>query len=125
MLKDSILKFLKLDSLIEHVTGYVETRIELMKVEMQEEVSRVLSKALVFVVITAVMTLFILLFSMALAFKVAESLGAFGGFAAVAGFYLLIGVATFIFRDSISEKLENTLQSVMKKPKKEISDPRD
>ena len=119
MLKDSLLKFLKLDSLVEHITGYVETRIELMKVEMQEEVSKVLSKALVFVVITAVMTLFILLFSMAVAFKIGNAIGAFGGFGIVAGFYFLIGLLTFLFRDSISEKLENKLQDVMKKTKKQ------
>lgn len=118
MLKDTILKFLKMDTLVEHVTGYVETRIELMKVEMKEEVSKVLSKALVFVVITAVLTLFVLLISMAAAYKLGELVGNFGGFAITAGVYLLVGLVMFLFRDPISEKLENKLQSIMKKSKK-------
>lgn len=107
-----------MDTLIEHVTGYVETRIELMKVEMQEEVSKVLSKALVFVIITAVLTLFVLLISMALAYKLGEVVGNFGGFAITAGIYLFIGLLTFFFRDQISEKLEDKFQSIMKKTKK-------
>jgi len=115
VLKDTILKFLKLDSLVENMTGYVEARIELMKVEMKEEVAKVLAKALIFVVLTAVFTLFILLISMAAAYKIGESLGTFGGFAVVAGFYLLIGVLVFLLRDSIAEKIDVRLQEIMKK----------
>jgi len=118
VLKDTLLKFLKLDTLVEHVTGYVEARISLMKVEMQEEVSKVLSKALVFVMITAVLTLFVLLISMAVAYKVGESLGAFGGFGVVAGFYLLVGLLILVFRDPISERIESKLQDIMKRTKK-------
>ena len=118
MLKDTVLKFLKLDSLVDHITGYVETRIELMKVEIQEGVSKVLSKALVSVVIIAFITLFVLLISMALAFKLGESVGAFGGFAIVAGFYFLIGLIAFLYRDAIAEKIEAKLQEVIKKTKK-------
>jgi uncharacterized membrane protein YqjE len=118
MIKDTLLKFLKMDSLVEHVTGYVETRIELMKVEVQEEVSKVLSKALVFVVIVSFLTLFVLLISMALAYKLGEIVGNFGGFAIIAGVYLLIGILMLIFRDSISDKIEESLQDVMKKAKK-------
>jgi uncharacterized membrane protein YqjE len=118
VLKDTVLKFLKLDSLVEHITGYVETRIELLKVEIQEGVSKVLSKALVSVVIIAFVTLFVLLMSMALAFKLGESVGAFGGFAIVAAFYFLIGLIAFFFRDALAEKVETKLQDVIKKMKK-------
>ncbi|MGC3948288.1 MAG: phage holin family protein [Chryseolinea sp.] len=109
---------MKLDSLIEHLTGFVETRIELMKVEVQEELARVLSRALVFIVIMAVLTLFVLLFSMAVSFKIGESLGYFGGFAIVGGFYLLIGLIIFAFRTRISEQMESKLEEIMKRKKK-------
>jgi uncharacterized membrane protein YqjE len=118
VLKDTILKFLKLDSLIEHLTGFVETRIELMKVEVQEEIARVLSRALVFIVILAVLTLFVLLFSMALSFKIGEHVGNFGGFAIVGGFYLLIGMIVLGFRTRISEQVENKLEEIMQRKKK-------
>jgi len=118
VLKDTVLKLLKLDSLVDHITGYVETRIELMKVEMQEAVSKTLSKALVVVVIIAFVTLFVLLISMALALKLGESMSAAGGFAIVAGFYLLTGIVAFLMRDTIAAKIETKLQEVIKKPKK-------
>jgi len=107
-----------MDSLIENITGYVEARIELMKIEMKEEVAKGLAKALVFIVMTAVFTLFILLISMAAAYKVGESVGTYGGFTIVAGFYLLVGLILYLFRNSITQKLEEQLEERMKKKKK-------
>jgi uncharacterized membrane protein YqjE len=118
VLKDTLLKFLKLDSLIDHITGYVEARIELMKIEMREELAKAVSKAIVYVVIVGVVMLFVLLISMAAAYKIAESVGTWGGFAIVACVYLLIGLLVFIFRDSITEKLESRFQEKLNKKKK-------
>jgi uncharacterized membrane protein YqjE len=117
VLKDSVLKFLKLDSLIENVTGYVEARIELTKIELKEDVAKTLSKVLLFMLMGAVFTLFIVLISVAVAHLLAQSVGAFGGFAIVAGFYLLISLLVFVFRDAIGEKLQGYLVEVMKKKK--------
>lgn len=118
VLKDSILKFLKLDTLIEHLTGFVETRIELMKLEIKEEVAKAMARVLILGLLMAVFTLFIMLMSMAVAFKIGESLGAFGGFAIVAGFYLLVGVLLVLMREGIREALEKQLGEIMKKKKK-------
>jgi len=118
VLKDTILKFLKMDSLIENITGYVETRIELLKIEMKEEVAKSLAKALVYAVILVLSTLFIFLISMAGAYKIGEAVGTFGGFAIVAGLYLLAGLLVFAFRNAITEKLEGQLQEKLKKKKK-------
>jgi uncharacterized membrane protein YqjE len=84
VLKDTFLKFLKMDSLIENITGYVETRIELLKIEIKEEIAKSLSKALVYVIIVGVVMLFVLLISMAGAYKIAEYVGMSGGFTIVA-----------------------------------------
>jgi uncharacterized membrane protein YqjE len=118
VLKDTILKFLKMDSLIENITGYVEARIELMKIEIKEEVAKGLAKSLVIVVMIAVLTLFVLLISMAVAYKMGESIGTFGGFAIVAGFYLFIGLLLYLFRNPITDRLEKKLEEKMKKRKK-------
>ena len=118
MLKDTILKFLKMDSLLDHLTGYVETRIELMKVEMREELAKAISKALVYVVIVSFVVLFILLISMAGAYKIAESMGTTAGFTIVAGIYLLMGILVYGFRNSITERLESRFQEKMNKKKK-------
>ena len=89
-----------MDSLIDNVTGYVEARIELMKIEIKEEVAKGLAKALVTVVMIAVFTLFVLLISVAVAYKVGESIGMFGGFAIVASFYLFLGLLVVPFPES-------------------------
>ena len=117
MLKDSILKFLKLDSLIENLTGYVESRIELTKMEIREEIAKGLSKVALFMLMGAVFTLFVILISVAVAHLIAKSVGAFGGFAIVAGFYLLLGLLLFAFKDAISEKLQDQIVENMKKKK--------
>ena len=118
MLKDTLLKFLKMDSLIESITGYVETRIELLKMDVKEEVSEGIAKALVYVAIVALVTLFVLLISMAGAYMIAEWVGTSGGFAIVAGVYLLLGLLVYAFRNSITETLENRFQETMNKKKK-------
>ena len=117
MLKDTLLKFLKLDSLIEHLTGYVETRIELTKLEIKEDIAKGLSKVLLFILMGAVLFLFIILISVAVAHLIAKSIGAFGGFAIVAGFYLLLGILLFAFREAITEKLQEQLVQIMNKKK--------
>lgn len=117
MLKDSILKFLKLDSLIENLTGYVETRIELTKMEIREDLAKALSNVLLFILLGVVFTLFVILISIALAHLIAKSIGAIGGFAVVAGFYLLLGLLMFAFRGAIIEKLQDQLVQIMKKKK--------
>jgi uncharacterized membrane protein YqjE len=117
VLKDSVLKFLKLDSLIENITGYVEARIELTKLEVKEDIAKSLSKALLFILMGVVFTLFIVLLSVAVAHLIARSVGPFGGFAIVAGFYLLVTLLLYAFRNAIGEKLQGHLIEIMKKKK--------
>jgi hypothetical protein len=117
VLKDSILKFLKLDGLIESLTGYIESRIELTKLEIKEDIAMGLAKVLLAILIGVVFCLFIILISIAVAHLIAESVGPFGGFAIVAGFYLIMGILVFAFRNVISEMLQDYLMKIMKKKK--------
>jgi hypothetical protein len=85
--------------------------------EIREEIAKGLSKVLLFMLMGAVFTLFIVLISVAVAHLIAKSIGAFGGFAVVAGFYLLLGLLLFAFKGAISEKLQEHFVHVMKKKK--------
>jgi uncharacterized membrane protein YqjE len=118
MLKETLLKFLKLDGLIDSLTGYVEARIALMKIEVREELANGLAKALVLVLIIALFTLFVCMMSFAVAYEIGESLGTFEGFAIVACFYLIVGLGLFLLRNPITEKLEKELGTKMGKKKK-------
>lgn len=117
MLKETLLKLLKLDGLIDNLTGYVEARIELMKIEIKEEAAKGMSKAIVLLVAMAILMLAVLLVSMAVAYKIGDSLGAFAGFGVVGGFYLIVGLSIYLLRNPISDLLEKRLDKKMKNKK--------
>ena len=66
-LKDKIFKLLRLDNLMDNLSGYVETRLELYKLEIREDVAKVLSKALIYGFIAILGMLFLVFFSVGLA----------------------------------------------------------
>jgi hypothetical protein len=117
VLKDSILKFLKVDSLVEHLTGYVETRIELMKWELKEDLAKVLAKVSVYLLLAFVLVLVIFFISTALAYKIGKYVGMSGGFAIVGGIYLLIALGLLFYRISIMNRIEKEVKEVMKQKK--------
>jgi uncharacterized membrane protein YqjE len=117
MFRDSISKFFKVDSLISNLTGYVETRIELVKVEMKEELSKGLSTVIVFLLLAFTFAVFIVFISIAIAIQISEYLGGFVGFALVSVFYLLVGIGLTLSRVKLIEKLERKISAVLKKKK--------
>jgi uncharacterized membrane protein YqjE len=119
MLRDSISKFFKIDSMISNLTGYVETRIELLKIEAQEEISKGLSKVIVYFLLAFVMAVFVVFISVAIAMAISESLGTFAGFAIVSGFYLILGIILMLTRENLIASTEKKISSQLKKKKNE------
>jgi uncharacterized membrane protein YqjE len=118
MLKDRLMKFLKLDGLIENLSGYVETRVELLKVEVKEELASLLSKALFGLLIALTVTFFLLFVSLSAAFAVGEKWGTPIGFSLVGAFYLLIAVLFYLFKDSLNARLEKLITELLQKKNK-------
>ena len=46
-IKEAIFKLLRIDNLVDNISGYVENRVKLLKLEIREDVANVLSKGLV------------------------------------------------------------------------------
>jgi uncharacterized membrane protein YqjE len=115
MLKDTLSKFFKIDSIIENLTGLVETRVELLKVEVKEDVSKGLAQAVAYLFIAFILALFVTFVSIALAFAIGEKLGTFAGFSIVGVFYLIIGLILWFFREKLIAKLENTFAIMFRK----------
>ncbi len=113
MIKETLLKFLKLDGLIGNLTGYFEGRIELMKYEIKEDLARGLAKVSILILAALLFAFFLIFISVAIAFKLSESLGEFNGFGIVAAFYLLLLVGIVLFRNSISKSLEKKLKNLI------------
>ena len=117
MLRDSIAKFFKVDSLIGNLTGYVETRIELIKVEAKEELAKGLSQVLVYILIAFVFALVIVFISVAVGLELAEAIGGLWAFAIVSGFYLIVGIFLMIFFEPLRLKLEQKISVALKTKK--------
>lgn len=109
MFKDVILKFLKLEGLINNLTGYLETRVELLKIEVKEEVAKLLSKTVIGLLLAFVLFFFLILLSFALSYYLGLYVGVVGGFLIVSSFYLLVGILVFIFRHDITTIIEKQL----------------
>ncbi len=116
---ESILKFLKLDSLVNHVTGYVEARIELMKMEIREDVAKSMARAIVAVTLILTGFLFLLFLSIGLAhFIISYTHVPYLGYWSVAGLYGLVLLMVYVFRKSIYERFEKQFMDVIKRKAK-------
>jgi hypothetical protein len=115
MLKDTILKFLKLDGLVNNLNDYVETRIELLKYEIKEDVARAIAKASIFLVILLMIGLIVVFLSIAAAVKIGEYLGSAVGFSIVSGFYLLLVLILVVSRERLTHAIEEDIKKHFKK----------
>lgn len=98
---DRILKFLRLDELINNLSGYVEARVGLIKIEIREEVSGILSRGLMIMIFFLVGFMFLLFLSIGAANYLNTRLDSeFGGYMIVAAFFGLLLLLLLVFRKS-------------------------
>jgi uncharacterized membrane protein YqjE len=117
MLKETLLKFFKLDGLIDTMTSYVETRINLLKYEIREEMAEVIAAALLYFVVGIFFFIFVLIGSVAIAVVIGGEIGYSWSFTIVAAFYLVVAITLLVFRKSIEEQIEARLKKILKKKK--------
>ena len=118
-IKDTIFKFLKIDNLISNLSGYIESRIALFKIEMQEDIARVLAKSLVYVVIMFFGFLFLVFFSIGLAHYLNSFFAKpFAGYWIVSGIYLMIFFMFLIFQKPIHKNIERNFNEMFKRKEK-------
>ncbi len=115
MLKDTLSRFFKLDSLIENLTGFVETRVELLKIEVKEDVAKGLAKAAAWLMISFVSFLFVVFVSIGIALLIAERLGAVAGFMIVSGVYFIAGLVLLLARARVISRLESAFLVMFRK----------
>lgn len=118
MFKDTLLKFLNLEGLISNLTGYIETRVELLKIEVKEDLAKTVAKLVVVLTVALAGLFFLLFMSVAGAYWLGKSLGMIRGFAIVAGFYGLVMIILLLFRKNITKELEKKFLQVIEEKKK-------
>jgi uncharacterized membrane protein YqjE len=117
-IKDTIFRFLRLDNLVNNATGYLDARVELLKIEIREEVAHVLAKGIIVVIVALLSLLFLLFLSVGLAHFLNSYLrGAHIGYWIVAGMYGIPCLIFVLFRKQISHSMETHLTKLMKRKK--------
>jgi len=117
--KDSIFKFLRLDTLVSSFSGYIEARLQLYKMEIREDVGKALSKALVYAAMGFFAFLFLIFFSIGLAhFINFFMIGSFAGYWIVAGIYAVGFLLVVIFRKDIDANFEKRFFEMTKRKEK-------
>ena len=104
------------DSLIGNLTGYLDTRIDLVRLELQQKVSSVLVSAVHGVALAMLGLLFVIFVSIFAGLALNSALdSAYWGFGIVAGFYLvllvlvLVGVDKAAFQGIANKALKDTI----------------
>ena len=95
----------KVEELTENVKNYLNTNIELIKLQLTERVSIIAPGLLTSLILAMIGLIFILFLSIVGGFYFSKLFGDFTiGFGIIAGFYLLLGIILLIAKKSIIEK---------------------
>ena len=110
------------DSLISNLTGYVDTRIDLIRLEAQEKAKAIFVSTVHGVALAILGLLFVVFGSIYLGFALNQVLGSpSAGFGLVAALYLVLALAFFIgvdkkvFQGLADKLLDNTIYKADKR----------
>lgn len=118
-ISEAILKFFRLENVFQHLTGYVETKIELVKVEVREDVSKMLSQTLVGMGLFLIFFLFLIFLSLGLAELINHYFeDSYAGPLIMAGFYALTLAILIAFRKNIVRYAESQFSEIIKRKAK-------
>lgn len=93
------------ESLIDRVKSYVETRIDLLRLKAIDKSSSFISLLISMIVVILILFIALLLLSIGVAFIIGDCIGKAGyGFLIVAGFYLITGLVLFLLRNKWLKK---------------------
>ncbi len=97
-----LVDILKLDSLVENISGYLENKLELLKIELKEDAADLAAKFTVVLIAAFLMFAFVIFLSLALGIILNLALESdYLGYLLVAATYLLV----FILIIALKEKL--------------------
>jgi hypothetical protein len=119
MLKDTLLRFLKIDGLIENLGGYIETRAELLKLEIKEEIAKSMSRLSLIFGVAIIVLIAITFISFGIAVYIGQLLDSLvAGCGIVGGLYFLLAFVILFYKDPITHHLEKKIKEIVKHKKK-------
>jgi len=110
--KKGILSFLNIDSIVDNLTGLVEKKVELFKIDLKEDAAKAGARIVVIAIMALSLFMAILFISIGLSFVIGNLLNSeMTGFFIMGGFYLLI-ILFFIFLNNVF-KINKTLEKLI------------
>lgn len=101
------MKLFDLNKIIDTFTGFLETKIELMKLDAKEELSGLIAKALIFLFVFVLAFLTLLLFSLGLSSVLNSYFGSsYLGFLIVGVIYLTLALLVYSQRRTLVNKVK-------------------
>lgn len=95
-------EFKKVESLVDQLKAYANTRLSQVKLSMAEKISKLAAMMIAMLMAALVFFLFLVLLSIAAAIAIGQWLGSYWlGFVIVAGIVLLIGLILWLARDRL------------------------
>lgn len=118
-IKDSVFKFFRLNNLVDNLSGYVEARIDLLKIEIREDVAKVLAQGLVIAAMLLMALMFLLFFSIGLANYLNTFFAdTYAGYWIMAGIYGIPCLLFLLFKKSLSAYFERKMMEIIKRKEK-------
>ncbi len=106
------MKIIDIDKLLDSLSGYLETKIELIKLDIESEVHKIVAKAIIILLIAATVSLAIILLSMGLSMLLNAALeSSFLGYIIVSGVYILFGLIVYLRRDKIYQSVMDSISN--------------
>lgn len=111
-----------IEDLFERVEEYAKTNVELVKLKATDKAAEVVSSLVAQIAVVVLAFFFILMINIGIAFWIGDAMGrTHYGFFVVAGFYALITIVLFIFRnDLIKTPISNSIIEQVLKDKSHV-----
>lgn len=116
---------LNISEIVQTIKGIIETRVGLVRQEIQDEFFGILSRIILLTVMGSLLLLVFLFLSLSVAFFLSQiTKSPYMGFLIVALVYLLIVLLMYLTRDSlqIQERIESVLKNFILKAKRKRSE---
>lgn len=94
------------DSLVDDLKSYIETRFQLIMLDLTENGLKVGSKIFFVALVVMIMTLLFILINFATAYFLGDLMGkVYLGFIVLSGFYLIIAILMLVFRRKLIKRI--------------------
>lgn len=104
------LDIFRIKNIVNALIGFIETKVELYKIQFKEEIAKALSILVLVIIFSMVGMLFILFLSHFISRLLNDLFDSqYLGFLIVTGFYLVSGIVVYLFRVRIADSITNMM----------------